>query len=118
MQGLPSCDTGRLCRRAVSPTVNMESVPDQFTWMGPWQAQRSALNEEAYMYGMRSPVHRRIAAVIGVAAIASLTLAGCAEGGSDDGGDSGSVEGETVSISGGITGIEAENMQKSFDQFT
>jgi alpha-glucoside transport system substrate-binding protein len=50
-------------------------------------------------------------------AIASLTLAGCAEGG-DEGGDSGSVEGETVRISGGITGIEAENMQKSFDQFT
>jgi alpha-glucoside transport system substrate-binding protein len=55
---------------------------------------------------------------VGFIAIATLTLAGCAEGGTDSGGDSGSVEGETVTISGGITGIEAENMQKSFEQFT
>ena len=32
--------------------------------------------------------------------------------------ESGSVEGETVRISGGITGIEAENIQKIFDSFT
>ena len=71
------------------------------------------------MYGMRSSARRRMVLAVGVAAVASLTLAGCAEGGDDGGGgDSGSVEGETVSISGGITGIEAENMQKSFDQFT
>lgn len=54
---------------------------------------------------------------LGVATIAALTLAGCAEGG-DEAGDDGSVEGETVEIAGGITGSEAENLQKSFDQFT
>ena len=54
---------------------------------------------------------------LGLTAVAALALAGCAEGG-DDGGDSGSVEGETVQIAGGITGSEAENLQKSFDQFT
>jgi alpha-glucoside transport system substrate-binding protein len=70
------------------------------------------------MNGMRSPAHRRTSVVLGVVAIATLTLAGCTEGGGDDGGDSGSVEGETVTISGGITGIEADNMQKSFEQFT
>ncbi|WP_109211485.1 MULTISPECIES: ABC transporter substrate-binding protein [Microbacterium] len=53
---------------------------------------------------------------LGLTAVAALTLAGCAEGG-DDGGDSGSVEGETVEIAGGITGSEAENLQKSFEQF-
>src|SRR5690349_18493060 len=52
---------------------------------------------------------------LGLTAVAALTLAGCAEGG--DSGDSGSVEGETVEIAGGITGSEAENLQKSFEQF-
>jgi alpha-glucoside transport system substrate-binding protein len=66
---------------------------------------------------MRTTRGRHAFAAIGLVAVAGLTLAGCAEGG-DDGGDSGSVEGETVRISGGITGIEAENMQKSFDSFT
>jgi alpha-glucoside transport system substrate-binding protein len=69
------------------------------------------------MNGMRSPAHRRSIMALGIAAIATLTLAGCAEGGEDEG-DSGTVEGETVSISGGITGIEAESMQKSFEAFT
>ncbi|WP_341997433.1 ABC transporter substrate-binding protein [Microbacterium sp. LWH7-1.2] len=53
---------------------------------------------------------------LGLTAVAALTLAGCAEGG-DEGGDSGSVEGETVEIAGGITGSEAENLQKTFEQF-
>ncbi|WP_374113587.1 ABC transporter substrate-binding protein [Microbacterium sp. zg.B48] len=66
---------------------------------------------------MRSPAHRRTAVAFGVVAIAALTLAGCAEGG-DEAGDSGSVEGETVTISGGITGVEAEDLQASFDEFT
>jgi alpha-glucoside transport system substrate-binding protein len=70
------------------------------------------------MTGMRSPAHRRTSMALGVVAIAALTLAGCAEGGGEDSGDSASVEGETVRIAGGITGSEAENMQKSFDKFT
>ena len=53
---------------------------------------------------------------LGLTAVAALTLAGCAEGGGDSG-DSGSVEGETVEIAGGITGSEAENLQKTFEQF-
>ena len=69
------------------------------------------------MNGMRSSVRRRAAVGLGLIAISTLVLAGCAEGGGEEA-DSGSVEGETVRISGGITGIEAENMQKSFDKFT
>ena len=69
------------------------------------------------MIGMRSRSTRRVLMGVGFVAIASLTLAGCAEGGTDDG-DSGSVEGKTVKIAGGITGSEADNLQKSFDQFT
>jgi len=62
-------------------------------------------------------MRRRVSTGVGLVAIASVVLVGCAEGG-DETADDTSVEGETVSISGGITGIEAENMQKSFDQFT
>ena len=69
------------------------------------------------MIGFRSTSTRRVAVGVGFVAIASLTLAGCAEGGTDTD-DSGSVEGQTVKISGGITGSEADNLQKSFDQFT
>jgi len=65
----------------------------------------------------RRSMRRRLSAGLGLAAIASVVLVGCAESGGETT-ESGSVEGETVSISGGITGIEAENMQKSFDQFT
>ncbi len=54
---------------------------------------------------------------LGLTAVAALTLAGCAEGGDEGGSDSGSVEGETVEIAGGITGSEADNLQKSFEQF-
>ena len=70
------------------------------------------------MNGLRSPARRRTTIAIGIAAIATLALAGCAEGGGDDSGDSGSVEGETVSISGGITGTQADDMQKTFDAYT
>ncbi len=67
------------------------------------------------MTAMRS--RRRMLAAVGATAVAALALAGCAEGGGDET-DDGNIEGETVTISGGITGIEAENMQKSFDAFT
>ncbi|MGC5171352.1 ABC transporter substrate-binding protein [Microbacterium sp. DT81.1] len=69
------------------------------------------------MNGMRSSVRRRAAVGLGLMAISTLVLAGCAEGGGDEGGDSGSGEGETVRISGGITGIQAEDMQKTFDDW-
>ena len=55
---------------------------------------------------------------LGLATVAALTLAGCAEGGDEGDGGDGSLEGETVQISGGITGSEADNLQKSFDAFT
>ena len=55
---------------------------------------------------------------LGLATVAALTLAGCAEGGDEGDADDGSLEGETVQISGGITGSEADNLQKSFDAFT
>lgn len=69
------------------------------------------------MTAMRSPRRRHLLAALGLTAAATLALASCAEGGGDEG-DDGNIEGETVSISGGITGIEAENMQKSFAAFT
>lgn len=60
---------------------------------------------------------RRLLAPLALLAVAGLALAGCAEGGSSSGGD-GSGKGETVKISGGITGSEAEQLNKAFDQFT
>ncbi|WP_425561382.1 ABC transporter substrate-binding protein [Microbacterium pumilum] len=66
---------------------------------------------------MRTTARHRIIAGVGVAAIAAMTLAGCAEGGGEEANPT-DLAGETVTIAGGITGIEAENMQKSFDQFT
>ena len=57
---------------------------------------------------------RRTLAGLGVVAIASLALAGCAE--STDTPEATSLEGETVSISGGITGSEADLLQQSFEQ--
>ncbi|MFS0866659.1 ABC transporter substrate-binding protein [Microbacterium sp. 179-B 1A2 NHS] len=69
------------------------------------------------MTSFRSPRGRRAMVALSVAAVATMALAGCAEGGEEPADDA-SIEGETVRISGGITGIEAENMQKSFDKFT
>ena len=59
--------------------------------------------------------HRRFIAPIALLGVASLALAGCAEGGETD---SGSVEGQTVRISGGITGGEADALQSTFDKFS
>ena len=71
------------------------------------------------MIGKRANARRRIALGLGVVAIGTLTLASCAEGGDTGGGDTGgSLEGQTVRISGGITGSEADALNKSFDQFT
>ncbi|CAN5200395.1 ABC transporter substrate-binding protein [soil metagenome] len=64
---------------------------------------------------MSFTVHRRFIAPIALLGVASLALAGCAEGGSTD---TGSVEGQTVRISGGITGGEATALQATFDKFT
>lgn len=68
------------------------------------------------MKAVRTRARHRAVMVVGMTAIAALALAGCVE--SSDETDDGSVEGETVRISGGITGTEAESLQKSFDSFT
>ncbi|MEZ5214467.1 MAG: hypothetical protein R2692_07035 [Microbacterium sp.] len=60
---------------------------------------------------------RRYLAPIALAGVFGLVLTGCAEGGSDTPGASGSAGG-TVRISGGITGSEADLLQQSFDGFT
>jgi alpha-glucoside transport system substrate-binding protein len=73
----------------------------------------AVLDEEAKMIGTRF-ARRRTLAGLGVVAIASLALAGCAETTATP--DSTSLEGETVSISGGITGSEADLLQQSFEQ--
>lgn len=58
----------------------------------------------------------RLLAPIALVGVASLALAGCAEGGSGEGG-SGETK-DTVRISGGITGVEADDLNASFEQFT
>src|SRR5690606_28337040 len=58
----------------------------------------------------------RVLLPLAVLGAAGLVLTACAEGG--DSGDGGDVSGETVRISGGITGSEADALQKSFDAFT
>jgi len=63
---------------------------------------------------MSFTVHRRLAAPIALVAVAGLALTACAEPAP---GDSGSGE-QTVRISGGITGGEADALQATFDKFT
>lgn len=63
---------------------------------------------------------RRLLATMAIASVAALTLAGCAEaeeGGSTKPGDGGSLEGQTVKISGGITGGEADSLNEAFAAF-
>lgn len=64
---------------------------------------------------MSFTVHRRLIAPLALLGVASLALAGCAEGGDTTSGD---VKGQTVQISGGITGGEADALQATFDQFS
>ncbi|QCQ16783.1 ABC transporter substrate-binding protein [Microbacterium sp. RG1] len=59
---------------------------------------------------------RRVLVPMALLGVAGLALAGCAETSSSQGG--GSVEGATVQIAGGITGGEADALNKSFEQFT
>ncbi|WP_312676266.1 extracellular solute-binding protein [Microbacterium sp.] len=62
---------------------------------------------------------RRWIAPLAVIGVAAFALAGCAEGGGNTGGgtDSGAAGG-TVRISGGITGSEADALQKVFDDWS
>src|SRR3954447_13538899 len=65
-------------------------------------------------------IRRRLLATMAIASVAALTLAGCAEaeeGGATKPGDGGSLEGQTVKISGGITGGEAHSLNEAFAAF-
>ncbi|MBG0718289.1 extracellular solute-binding protein [Microbacterium sp. 2C] len=66
---------------------------------------------------MRTSQWRHVLAPIAVAGVAALALAGCAEGGSSSGESSGDAGG-TVRIAGGITGSEADALQKVFDDWS
>ncbi len=57
----------------------------------------------------------RLIAPVALVGAAALVLAGCAEGGEGDGGGEAKT---TVRITGGITGIEADDLNASFDSFT
>ncbi|MFJ2369560.1 ABC transporter substrate-binding protein [Microbacterium sp. NPDC087665] len=57
----------------------------------------------------------RLLAPIALVGVAALALSGCAEGGSGDGGGDAK---ETVRISGGITGPQADDLNNAFDSFT
>ncbi|EIC07740.1 extracellular solute-binding protein family 1 [Microbacterium laevaniformans OR221] len=62
---------------------------------------------------------RRWIAPLAVMGVAAFALAGCAEGGSSGGSASGTgAAGGTVRISGGITGSEADALQKVFDDWS
>lgn len=58
----------------------------------------------------------RLLAPLAFVGVAAFALAGCAEGGSGDSG--GGEEKTTVRISGGITGVEADDLNESFAAFT
>jgi len=60
---------------------------------------------------------RRYLAPIALAGVFGLALTGCAEGGDSGSGESGDAGG-TVRISGGITGSEADALQKVFDDWS
>jgi len=77
-----------------------------------WEARE--LNEEEYM-GMSS--RQRLLIPLAALSVVGLALAGCAETGSG-GGNSDNVKGQTVKISGGITGSEADALNASFTKFT
>lgn len=67
---------------------------------------------------MSFSTRRRVLATVAFASAAALVLAGCAEGeegAPPSGGDS--LKGETVKISGGITGPEADSLNNSFKAF-
>lgn len=68
--------------------------------------------------GWMGSAGRRILLPIALVSVAGIALAGCAENGGGTGGSSESLEGQTVKISGGITGSEADLLNKSFEQFT
>ncbi|UNK71687.1 extracellular solute-binding protein [Microbacterium sp. H1-D42] len=57
----------------------------------------------------------RLLAPLALVGAAAIALSGCAEAAPEGGGG---TEGQTVRISGGITGSEATDLNKSFDQFT
>lgn len=61
---------------------------------------------------------RRWIAPLAVIGVTAFALAGCAEGGSDGGGTESGAAGGTVRISGGITGSEADALQKVFDDWS
>jgi alpha-glucoside transport system substrate-binding protein len=60
---------------------------------------------------------RRVIAPLAVIGVTAFALAGCAEGGGGAPEGGGDAEGETVRISGGITGTEADALQKVFDEW-
>ncbi|GAA3766174.1 ABC transporter substrate-binding protein [Microbacterium kribbense] len=62
-------------------------------------------------------MRRSVISSLALVGVASMVLTGCAETGSGGTGDD-SVKGQTVHISGGITGSEADLLNQSFDQFT
>lgn len=57
----------------------------------------------------------RLLAPLALVGAAAIALSGCAEAAPEGGGG---TEGQTVRISGGITGTEASDLNKSFEKFT
>jgi alpha-glucoside transport system substrate-binding protein len=66
---------------------------------------------------MDKSIRRSVMFPLALVGVAGIVLTGCAET-SGGGGGNDDVKGKTVHISGGITGSEADLLNKSFDQFT
>ncbi|UJP13217.2 ABC transporter substrate-binding protein [Microbacterium elymi] len=67
---------------------------------------------------MAKSIRRTVMLPLALLGVAGIALTGCAETGSGGGNGGDDLKGQTVHLSGGITGSEADLLNKSFDQFT
>jgi alpha-glucoside transport system substrate-binding protein len=73
------------------------------------------LNEEDHM---KMSSRRSVILPLALLGVAGIVLSGCAETAGGGGNGSSDLSGKTVNIAGGITGGEADALNKTFDQFT
>ncbi|QAY60535.1 extracellular solute-binding protein [Microbacterium protaetiae] len=67
---------------------------------------------------MGKSIRRSVIIPLALAGVVGVVLTGCAETGTGGGGNGDDLKGQTVRLSGGITGSEADLLNKSFEQFT
>ena len=67
---------------------------------------------------MKMSSRRSVMLPLALLGVAGIVLSGCAETAGGGGNGSSDLSGKTVNIAGGITGGEADALNKTFDQFT